>query len=454
MKKRFILLLWGIVASASFVWGQEKISLEQAIDLALQNNPSVKVARDQIGIAEAKTMQARSTLYPQASVLSKYFFSNNLPSMYPLDGVSVPVLNNGVPTGDNIIMHPMAPYPDRARDVLTFDLNAVYPIYAGDKRKNAVKSTEKLKESYTSNLKETESTLRLKVKTAYYNNLFLEDVLEVYHQMLDQFNRHLELAKIAYKEGVRSEFDVLNFESKIEEFKHRLTEIEGKKVIAATALKNLLALPDTADIAVEGTLTDHVRKAMPPVISLEDIKRENHKLQSLTYLRDALNSKKMMEAAGKKPTVFTFGNYHIYHGMDFPPFDKTWRNGFAIGVGLKINLFDGNMTKGKVKEMEATIDRINNYQEGLSLQLRYQYNEAMENIHSLMAQKKAAEEHLAVAEKAYHIAETGYENGVITNIELNDAQLNMSRVRLSILSINKNLLLEYARLEYLNGDGE
>jgi outer membrane protein TolC len=451
MKNKFILLLCGIVASASFVWGQRKINLEQAIDLALRNNPSVKVARDQISIAEAKTMQARSTLYPQTSILSKYFFSNNLPSMYPLEGVSVPVLNNGIPTGDNIIMHPMAPYPDRARDVLTFDLNALYPIYTGEKRKNAVKSTEELKNSYTSNLKDTEGILRLKVKKAYYNNLFLDEVLDVYHQMLDQFNRHLKLAKIAYREGVRSEFDVLNFESKIEEFQYRITEIEGKKIIAGTALKNLLALPDTADITVEGTLTDHVRKVMPPVLSLDDIKNGNHKLQSLIYLRDALNRKKMMEAAGKRPTIFTFGNYHIYHGMDFPPFDETWRNGFAIGVGLKINLFDGNMTKGKVREMEAAIDRINNYQEGLRLQLRYQYNEAMENIQSLIAQKKAAEEHLAVAEKAYSIAETGYENGVITNIELNDAQLNMTKVKLSILNIEKTLLLEYARLEYLSG---
>ncbi len=430
---------------------QQKVTLDEAIDLALKNNPAVKVARNQVSIAAAKNTQARSTLYPQADVLSKYFFSNNLPAMYPLEGVSVPVMNNGSPTGDNVIMHPMAPYPDRSRDVLTFDFNVVYPIYAGKKRVNAVASTEKLQEAYTSDLKNTEEDLRLKVKTAYYNNLLLIEVIDVYHQILDQLNKHLALAKIAYNEGVRSEFDVLNFQSKIEEFKHRLVEMEGNKVIAQTALKNLLALPDTADIAVAGTLEEQVSRTGMPLLYLEDVRKGNYKLQSLRYLKDVLDKKKEIEAAGKLPTIFTFGNYHIYHGMDFPPFDQTWRNGFAVGVGLKINIFDGNRTKGRVEEMNATIDRINNYQEGLDLQLRYRYNKAIEDIQSLNAQKKAAQEHLQVAEKAYHIAEVGYENGVITNIELNDAQLNVAKVKLSLLNIDKDLLLEYAQLQYLSG---
>ncbi len=430
---------------------QQQVTLDEAIDLALKNNPAVKVARNQVSIATAKNTQARATLYPQADVLSKYFFSNNLPSMYPLEGVSVPVMNNGTPTGDNIIMHPMAPYPDRSRDVLTFDFNVVYPIYAGKKRVNAVASTEKLQEAYTSDLKNTEEDLRLKVKTAYYNNLLLSEVIDVYHQILDQLNKHLALAKIAYKEGVRSEFDVLNFQSKIEEFRHRLVEMEGKQVIARTALKNLLALPDTADIMVAGTLEDQIGRTGTPLLYLEDVRKGNYKLQSLRYLEEVLDKKKEIEAAGKLPTIFTFGNYHIYHGMDFPPFDQTWRNGFAVGVGLKINLFDGNRTKGKVEEMNATIDRIRNYQEGLDLQLRYRYNKAIEDIQSLNAQKKAAQEHLRVAEKAYHIAEVGYENGVITNIELNDAQLNVAKVKLSLLNIDKDLLLEYAQLQYLSG---
>ncbi len=433
------------------IQAQQVITLSKAINLALENNPAIKAGEQQIKVAEAKYMQAHSTFLPKVGVLAKYFVANNLPEMYPLEGVSVPVFNNGKPTGDNIIMHPMAPFPDRTRDVATMDVNLVYPLYTGKKRINAVNSTKKLKEVYSKNLMETKAEMKYKVKKAYYNALFVSDAIHLYQQVLDQLNNHLKMAEAAYEQGVRSEFDIINFKSKIEEFKSRLVELEGKRTLALTALKNLMALPDSVTIRVKGSLNSYLQTNQPAIQSLTDINRNNYKVQSLQNLKEVLGLKEKIEAAGNLPTLFSFGNYHIYHGKDFPPFDKTWRNGYAVGIGLKINLFDGNMTKGKKREVQAEIGRVQQFQKGLKLQLRYQYNQSVENIQSLKAQQKAALEHLAVAQKAYQIAQTGYQNGVITNIELNDSQLNMTKVELLLLNIRKNLLLQYAALAYLDG---
>ncbi len=455
MKKTFLIfILFGLLASPDLK-AQRELSIDQAIDLAIKNNPAISVAKSQIQEAEAKYTQAHSTFLPQANVLSKYFYTNNLPGMYPLAGVNVPVLNNGTPTGDNIVMHPMAPYPNLDRDAFAFDLNVVYPIYTGKKRVNAVESTKKLKEAYGNNLKETEASLRLKVKTAFYNNLLIDAVIQVYEEALQQMNAHLDLAKKAYAEGVRSEFDIINFESKVEEFKSKIIELKGKKQIAQTALRNLMALPDKEQIICKGSIT-HTKMGtfqnLPT--NMDKIRKGNYKIQMLSGMKEALTKKEKIEAAGNLPTLFAFGNYHVYHGMDFPPFDKTWRNGYAIGIGLKINLFDGNMTKGKVQEVKANLAKIDAYKKGLALQLRYNYRTTMENIQSLIAQQEAHQLHLQVAEKAYHIAETGYKNGVTTNIELNDAQLNVTRIKTTLLNIKKELLLEYAQLEYLKGSNQ
>ena len=452
MKKTIITFILSSLLALPGLKAQHELSLNQAIDLALKNNPAVSVVKSQIKEANAKYTQAHSTFLPQANVLSKYFYTNNLPGMYPLAGVSVPVFNNGTPTGDNIVMHPMAPYPNLDRDAFAFDLNVVYPIYAGHKRINATESTKKLKEAYTKSLHETESSLRYKVKTAFYNNLLIDAVIKVYEEALQQMNAHLELAKKAYNEGVRSEFDILNFKSKVEEFNSKIIELKGKKQIAQTALRNLTALPDNEKIICEGSL-NQIKLTTPKDIAnnLNKIRTGNYKIQSLASMKEALAKKEKIEAAGNLPTLFAFGNYHIYHGMDFPPFDKTWRNGYAVGIGLKIKLFDGNMTKGKVQEVKANMAKIDAYKRGLALQLRFSYQSLMENIQTLQSQQKAQQLHLKVAEKAYHIAETAYKNGVITNIELNDAQLNVTRIKTALLNIKKALLIENARLEYLKG---
>jgi outer membrane protein TolC len=449
-----ILGYWVFLFFLSYnVKAQQIITMDKAIDMALKNNPGIKAGESQIKEADAKYTQAYSTFLPQADVMSKYFYTNNLPGMYPLAGTSVPVFNHGTPTGENIIMHPMAPYPDLARDVMTTDFNVTYPIYAGNKRKNALSSTMDLGKAYEQDLNEIKAQTVLNVKTVFYNILFINEMIKVYQESLDQMNKHLALAEKAYTEGVRSEFDVLTFKNKIEEFKSKIIEIEGNRDVAILGLKNLMVMPDTSEITCSGKLLDDT--LFPGMINYKNadsIINNSYKIQYLKLMKQVLDKKEKIEGAENLPMLFAFGNYHIYHGLDFPPFDVNWRQGYAVGVGLKINLFDGNMSKGKVAEIKANIEKLNDYQDGLTLKLNYETQKSLKNIESLMEQKLSAENNLQVAKKAYEIALTAYQNGVITNIELNDAQLNINKSEVLILNAEKSILIEYANLEYLRGE--
>ena len=435
------------------VQAQKVITLEDAINIALKNNPAINAGKSQLKVAEAKQIQAKSSLYPKANILSKYFYTNNLPGMYPLEGKDVPVMNNGNPTGEEIIMHPMAPFPNLDGDVLTTDFNVIYPIYAGNKRKNAIELTQDLGNFYNKQLGETKAQLVEKVKIAYYNYLTIKEVIKVYNLALQQLNKHLELAQKAYEQGVRSEFDVLNFKSKIAGFNSKIIELEGKKEIVITALKNLLNLPENDSVVFTGSIDELYNNSGLSLskTDLETIQNNNYKIQSLETMINLLGTKEKMEQAAKLPVLFAFGNYHFYHGRDFPPFDEAWRNGYAIGVGLKINLFDGNLSKGKIAEIKANEDKLNEYKNGLKLKLRYEYQKSIEKIKALKTKMQAQEKNLEVGQKAYEIAKVGYQNGVVTNIELNDAQLNVTKIKTSILNIKKQMLIEYAHLDYLNG---
>ena len=156
MKTSAIILLF-FLATPGYISAQRVITLDNAVEMALRNNYGIKAGESQVKEAEAKYTQAYSTFLPQADALSKYFYTNNLPGMYTLAGMSVPVLNEGSPTGDNIIMHSMAPYPDLNRDVMTVDFNVTYPIYTGNKRKNALRSTLDLESAYKYDLDETKA---------------------------------------------------------------------------------------------------------------------------------------------------------------------------------------------------------------------------------------------------------------------------------------------------------
>ncbi len=453
MKKAIIIsFLMSFVLWNSPSFAQKVLTLDKAIQIALDNNPNIKINQSQIKEADAKKTQVYSSFLPQAEILSKYFYTNNTSALYPLEGSSVQVMSNGTPTGDDIIMHAKAPFPILDRDVLTMDMNMTYTIYAGGKRKNALESTNALKEAYQNDLQEAEGNLSLNVKTVFYNVLFLNEVLNVNEQALSQIHKNLTLAEKSYQEGVRSEFDVLMFRTKLKDFESTLIELKSKNEIATYALKALLNFPDTASITCIGSINSTRNYSLLSSEKISDsIETGNSKIQSLKSMKNVLAYKEKADNAENLPTLFAFANYHVYHGMDTPPFDQAWRQGYAIGVGLKINLFDGNLAKGKIQETRAGIEKISGYQESFRLQFKNKYLTSVQHIHSLEAQRESVLSNIEVANKAYKIALVGYENSVITTIELNDAQLNITKVNIQLLSVEKDILLEQANLQYLLG---
>jgi outer membrane protein TolC len=441
------LALWN---TASFA--QKALTLNDAIRIALDQNPNIKINESQIKEADAKHDQVYSNFLPQAEILSKYFYSNNTAGLFPLEGSSVPVRSNGIPTGEDIIMNSKAPFPILDRDVLTMDMNMTYTLYAGEKRKNALESTNALKEAYQKDLQETEGYLSLNVKTVFYNVLFLNEVLKVNEQALSQIQEHLTMAEKSYQEGVRSEFDVLMFKAKLKDFESQLLELKSKKEITLDALKVLLNLPDTSSVICLGTISNPIGYEMLSSEQLSgSIDTGNNKIQSLKAMKNVLGYKEKVEKAENLPTLFAFGNYHVYHGLDTPPFDQAWRQGYAVGVGLKINLFDGNLSKSKAMETRAGIEKMAAYEESFKLQFKNKYLTSVHHIQSLNAQRESVLNNLEVANKAYKIAEVGYKNSVITTLELNDTQLNITKINIQLLKIEKDILLEYANLQYLLG---
>lgn len=441
------LALWNTTSFA-----QKALTLNDAIRIALDQNPNIKINESQIKEADAKHDQVNSNFLPQAEILSKYFYSNNTAGLFPLEGSSVPVLSSGTPTGEDIIMHSKAPFSILDRDILTMDMNMTYTLYAGGKRKNALESTNALKEAYQKDLRETEGNLSLNVKTAFYNVLFLDEVLKVNEQALSQIQEHLAMAEKSYQEGVRSEFDVLMFKAKLKDFESQLFELKSKKEITLDALKVLLNLSDTTSIICIGSISNPIDCSMLSSGQLSDsINTGNNKIQSLKAMKSVLDYKEKIEKAENLPTLFAFGNYHVYHGLDTPPFDQAWRQGYAIGVGIKINLFDGNLSKSKAQEIKAGIEKLEAYEESFKLQFKNKYLTSIQHIYSLNAQRESVLTNVEVANKAYEIALVGYKNSVITTIELNDAQLNIIKINIQLLNIEKDILLEYANLQYLLG---
>lgn len=454
IKLAYITLLLFLISAPVLPQNKHNLTLEDAIKIALNNNPGIKAARTQIDAAKAKIKQAKSFKVPKIDLLTKYFYANNLPGMFPQDLKQAPVMSSTGPVaGQFVPIRPLAPFPDNNRDVFTTDLNLIFPIYTGKKISTSNENAMKLKNAAQSDLNEKKADLVLKVKTAFFNILFLKKAININELALKQFEDHFALAKKAYEEGVRSEFAVVSFQSRIEEFKAKLIDLKGKLDLAESGLKSLLNLPISDTLNCLGELNIEENLQLPSLQKLvSDVNEQNNQLKTLRIKQEMVKNLETIAAAGNKPTVFLFGNYHIIHGMDFPPYDNAWRNGLALGMGLKMSIFDGEYTKGKVEEVKTTEALLKNYEEGLKLKLKFEVKQALIKINSLQEEIRAHLVHLDVAKKAYEIANVSFENGIITPVELNDAHLQLTAIETTLAKYQKDINIELAKLEYLNGN--
>ena len=458
MRKLFsyALIILTFFAVNNFAQVKHTLTLNDAINIALKRNPAVKISLSQVKKADAKIAQAKSYKVPKLDLLTKYFYTSNLPNMYPQALKKVPVMSPAGPiAGDFVPLRPLAPYPGNNGEVFKMDMNLVYPFYTGGKITNGNKSAETLKLLYLKNTEQTKAEIAYKVKIAFYNVLFLKEVISVYNTILKQLNQHFDLAKKANEQGVRSYFDVINFESKIEEFKSRIVDLNGKLQIAKTGLKSLLNVDERDSVDCIGSLSSF---EVPTEISESELTDKVHngniQLGMLSLKEKLYNFKIKMSEAEKKPKLFAFANFHLYHGSDFPPYDDSWRNGWVAGIGLSFNIFNGNLTEAKVQENRAEKETVDEQKNGLRLKLNFQLKSSVEKINSCMAQIKALQKTLSVANKGYEIAKVSYENGVITNVQLEDAHLNILRIKTKILQIKKDILAENAQVQLLKGEIE
>ncbi len=451
-QRSIIQLILFLLITQGFALAGHRLTLEQAIQIAFEKNPATNIARGHIAEAEAKMVQARAYRLPQVSLLSKYFYTNNLPNMYPQALNQVPVMTPGGPiAGQFVPMRPKAPFPGNNRDVFKMDVNLVYPFYTGGKISAANRNAKLLKNLFQKNMEQTKAEIAYKVSLAFYNVLFLNNVIDVYQAALRQLNQHMELAQKAYQQGVRSRFDVLQFQSKIEEFKSQIENFKGKLTTAKTGLKNLLNLPLNDSLTVVGNLNAYQLKIDTTGQIFTRAKNENYQLQMLSLKSKLYDNLKAINKADRLPKLFAFANFHVYHGMDFPPYDEGWRNGWATGVGVSFSLFDGQLSKGKVQEAEANRLVTESQQQGLLLKIRFKLKAALENIRSLQAELRALNKSLEVASEGYKIAKVSYENGIITNVQLEDAHLNILRMQVRILKVKKSLLEQQAQILQLIG---
>ncbi len=419
MKHWILTLLCLAAAGLHCARAQMRLTLDEAVELALSENPTIKIADLEVRRYDYVRRETWGNWIPQISVGGTY--TRSIVKQEMAKGLSFGADNTLTATGDATWAF-FAPQIFRTLKLNRTQMEAAVETARGSR-----------------------ITLVADVKKAFFNILLAEQSLDVLRQSEANIRRTVEDTELRYRNGLASEYDLLTAQVQLSGLKPQILQTENSIKLAKLQLKMYLSIPENA----AGALDDQRDRVLTGAEDLSADLTNNSDLRSLDFQRELLRRQLRVSNAGRWPTVAAFfnatytgndldmsrlGNFTGGGSQEAAPGSGSkfwWQHPVSAGLRVSIPLFSG-LTKmyqsRQLKNQIAQLDMQRDYTEQqLDVQMRSAINDLLTARETMYAQELTVQQ----AAKAYDIADTRYRAGAGTILELNTSQVNMVQAQLS-----------------------
>lgn len=440
MRKVILILIIQLIYSSLIAVENKKIitdlTLDKAIEIALKENLQIKIARYEMDKSESKLTEAYSSLIPSISGEGSYIRNIKKPVFF------LPDFLGG--TGR------VRPIEIGSKNSYSAQLKIGLPIFVGQAYTGIVLSKLGLDLSKLS-YEETLAQIKLNTTKAFLDVLLTRETKKFIKESYENALRNLENAKKLNQAGLISDFDYLSAQVEVEKIKPNVLQAEYTHQAALNFLKSILNLSSEDSIEVIGDFQSFiVNKQLP---QLDGYAVDNtFTLKKLSLQKQIADKNIMLQMWGHFPSLVAFGNYQIQTQAEDYNFNAyRWVKSTAVGLSLNIPIFSGFSVKSRVEQAEIQSkqlkETINLTRKQLDIAITNSRNQIATGIEKIEAQKLNKEK----ARKSYEIAEVRFKEGMSTQLEISNANLNLLSAEIGYAQAIYEYLVSKAELEfYLN----
>lgn len=405
-----LIALAGWFFGASTAYGQTSsapitLTYAQAVERAMEANQSLRVVAENVRAGEARVDEARAAFLPGATISYQFQPIQRFPEIVIPAGVFGPEEQR---FEANFVR----------KNVIQLDL--AQPLYTGGRLTGARNLQRAALDATSLGLERARQDLQLRVVQAFYAAILNDQSLKVADEGVALATRQLELARVRFDAGSVARLDVLRAEVDLANAKARRIQYQSALEQAHQALRTVLSLPQSQPITVQGTLDD-----LSPPSDREPLATalpNRPDLRAFESQRQVADYSAALARAEWKPTVSVIGNV-AYQNNDAAKLLQQANQNYTFGVAVRVPLLaaPGAGARRAVAESQRR-----QAEHGLRAALDAGYPEletAWTDLRATTEVVTTQQKALELARESVAIAQTSYENGVITSAELNDAQV-------------------------------
>ena len=392
-----------------------ELSLDDSVALALQNNPSIKMAIADKDKAVWGIKENEGGKMPNLSLSN----SNNQSGA------------EGASSSENF----------------NTSFRVSWPLYTGGRTEGLIDQAKYNANIATVGVAKVKEQVKLDTTTAYFSVLQNNKLVTVNQQTVDNLSEHLKNVQAQYEVGTIAKSDVLRSEVELANAQQNLTKAKNAYDVSVATFNNTIGLP----LDSQNTMKDDLVFTQYDM-SLEDsIQMAKEKRPEIIQSQDTINAAKAgikVADSGKLPTVSASGTQG-WSGSKFPGDNSNW----TVGVSASWDIFDGGVTNAKIKEAQANMEKVNHSDQQTRTAVELEVRQAYLSMKEAEARIETSKVAVGKANEDLKASQAKYYAGVGTNLDVIDAQVALTQAETNATQAVYDYSVNKAKLQKAIGAG-
>ena len=404
------------------------LTLEEALEIALNENPTVQIADQTVEIKKYAKRGTYASLWPEISASAtwqRYVKKQRFHIMG--ETMEVGTTNN-----------------------YSAGIQAVMPLVNVQLWKSLKLSAQDV-ELAVEQARASRLDMVEQVSKAFYQILLAKDSYTVYKRVYDNAVENHKIAEKKYAVGAVSEYDFIRSQVTVSNAEPNVLNAENAIVVALWQLKALLGMNLALDIDCAGSLADF-EQAMLEGYRVNGGLENNSTLKQLDIQEQMLDKTIQLQRATNLPTLSLSANYN-YTAMDETMKIGHYRwNPYSVAVlSLDVPIFAGGKRRANIQQAKLNLNNLQLQRENAERQLRTALMQYESNMRTNVKEYYASSQNISQAKRGYEIAVKRYEVGGGTLVDVDNSQVAYTQAELSRSTAIFNYLINRTSIEKIVG---
>lgn len=406
----------------------DSLVLSNIIKVVLDQHPSIQEAQEAIKAADIKIALAKTAYQPTVDGNASFTRIGPAPSF-------------DIPNLGKLSLVPANNY--------TTSIDYHQSIYDFGKTASDVAVETENRELAKLSIDQIKQRLAITVVNSFYTLAYLQEALIIKEKQIATLHEHLDFVNKKKETGSATQYEVLTTKVKISATENQKIDLLAAIKIQQGALNSLMGQPEYTAIHVRTEMTSSVLPVQSDsLLSYAYTHRDEMKISKEKTNIAELRLKAIQTQL--KPSLNAFASVGGKNGY-VPDINKYTPN-FAAGIGFKVPIIDAYRNRSNVVLAKSAITSNTLDTE---VTKRSIINDVVENDANREAALKKIDQYalqLSQAQEALGLAETSYQNGTLTNLDLIDATMSVAESRLQLLKSKIDYSVSLYRLKMALGD--